>query len=807
MHYKTEKMSRFVFTAILLLTSLNALAQNKTNQITGTVIDSLSEQALPNATITLSSSKTTIKTTTSDSKGAYIFKNISNGTYSLSIQYIGYKTATNIGIIINGEPIQAFTHKLILDQKGLKAVTVTAAKPFIVMSADKLTLNVASSPIAAGGNAYDVILRAPGVVEQNNSLNLNGKSVTVLINGRPSNLTGEDLKTMLSAMQANGIEKVEVISNPSAKYDAQGASVINIVLAKNKNLGTNGTATIGIGTGRYVRGNTGLTLNHRDAKSNIYGSYDYAYNPQYIHNTSNRNISKDASLAETEYEVRKRSNHNYKIGIDYDISKRSSFGFLAKGISVIRDRQVDHNTLLKVIGLAKDSTSNITTSGAATIFNPSINLYYKQLLDSAGKKDIVFNADYFHYNRQWNDDFTTRYYDDKGLQYQQPFYLRDNSPSIVTLKSITADFTNTTKFGKWEAGVKVSFAKTDNDVLWEQQVSNTWQVDANKTNHFIYKENILAGYINLNKTIKKYSIQAGLRTEYTNTKGTSVTINQRNTNQYTSLFPNIAVSYTKSASHMFKLGYRKSIQRFGYEVVNPFVVYQSQYSYTQGNPKILPTFVHSFELTHVYKYKLFTTLSYSHITQTLAQVYKSGNDSSVISTYDNLNNATVVSLTVTSQKSFFKGKWGSVNTLGSFYAKYDAQSFGNAVNSRVTGYINTTNTFALPKKWKGEIQAYYSTPIASGIYNIDGMLQVNLGLSKPIMNGKATVACNVKDIFNTFEYRISTLYNGGTIHTYNKAESRFVNLVFTYKFGNNKVRASKTRTTGLEEEKDRLGNN
>jgi hypothetical protein len=793
--------------AILFITCLGALAQSKTNQITGTVIDSLSKQPLPNATVTLSSGVTTIKTTTSDNKGAYAFKNLSSGIYSLSIQYIGYKTANLTGITVNGEPRQAFTHKLILDQQGLKAVTVTSAKPFIVMSADKLTLNVASSPIAAGGNAYDVILRAPGVVEQNNSLSLNGKSVTVLINGRPSNLTGEDLKTMLSAMQANGIEKVEVISNPSAKYDAQGASVINIVLAKNKNLGTNGTATLGVGTGRYVRGNTGLTLNHRNAKTNIYSSYDYAYNPQYIQNASERNISSNATLSETEYDVRKRSNHNYKIGIDYDINKRSSVGFLAKGISVVRNRQVDHNTLLDVAGLAKDSTSNITTSGSATIFNPAINVYYKTLLDSAGKTDIVFNADYFHYNRQWNDDFTTRYYDDKSIQYQQPFYLRDNSPAIVTLKSITADFTSTTKFGKWEAGVKASFAKTDNDVLWEQQVSNTWKVDANKTNHFIYKENIFAGYFNLNKTIKKYSIQAGLRTEYTSTNGTSVTINQTNTNKYISFFPNVAVSYTKSASHMFKLGYRKSIQRFGYEVVNPFVVYQSQFSYTQGNPTILPTFVHSFELTHVYKYQLFTTLSYSHITQTLAQVYKPGSDSSVINTYDNLNNATVVSLTVTSQKSFFKGVWGSVNTLGSFYAKYDAQSFGNAVNSRVTGYINTTNTFALPKKWKAELQAYYSTPIASGIYNIDGMLQVNIGLSKPIMNGKGTLACNVKDIFNTFEYRINTLYNGGTIHTYNKNESRFVNLVFTYKFGNNKVRASKTRTTGLEEEKGRLGNN
>ena len=191
----------------------------------------------------------------------------------------------------------------------------------------------------------------------------------------------------------------------------------------------------------------------------------------------------------------------------------------------------------------------------------------------------------------------------------------------------------------------------------------------------------------------------------------------------------------------------------------------------------------------------------------MAQVYKPGNDSSLINTFENLNNASVVSFNITSQKSFFKGKWASTNTLGAFYSKYDALSFGNPVSSIVTGYINTSNTFTLPKKIKAEIQAYISTPIAAGIYKIDGQFQMNIGLSKPIMNGKATLACNVKDVFNTFEYSINTLYTGGTINTYNKAESRFATLVFTYKFGNSKVKASKTRPTGLDDEKGRMSNN
>lgn len=797
--------------ALFFITNMLA-AQLKSNQITGSIIDSLSKQPLPNATVILTNNKgaATSKTITSDTKGNFIFKNVANGNYTLTINYIGYKTIVIDKIIvdINNEPNKPIITKLILEQKGLKAVTVNATKPFIVMSIDKITLNVANSPIAAGGNAYDILMRAPGVVEQNNSLTLNGKGVNVLINGRPSNLTGEELKTMLTNMQANGIEKVEVISSPSAKYDAQGAGIINIILAKNKNFGTNGTFVAGIGTGRFVKTNSGITLNYRNKKSNIYGGYDYAYYPSYVQNSSNRNLTSNSAILENEYEVRKRNNHGYKIGFDYDINKHSSFGILARSASNFRDRNVNHGTSLSVVGMTKDTTSNISTNGSSNVFNPSVNVYYKITLDSAGKQDIVVNADYFYYNRKSNDNLITKYLDGNGFEYQMPFYLRDNSPGIIEVKSVTADYTGTLKFVKWEAGAKASFAKTDNNVLWEQQVNGIWKTDATKTNHFIYKENIYAGYINFNKTINKFGLLLGFRGEQTNTNGTSITINQTNTNSYFNLFPNVAFSYKKSANHQFKIGYRKSIQRFGYEVVNPFVVYQSQYSFTQGNPAIKPMFLHTIEFSYSYKYELFTTLSYTHYTQTLAQVYKPDpSTNAVISTYENLNNSQVVSATITSQKSFYKGKWSSVNTLGAYYSHYDELSFGESVKSIVTSYINSQNTLILLKKIRAEITAYYSTPIASGIYKIDGQFQMNIGFSKPILKSKATLAINIKDIFNTFQYNIKTLYKGVNIYTEYKAESRFANLVFTYKFGNIKVKASKKRETGIEDEKERINSN
>ncbi len=328
--------------------------------------------------------------------------------------------------------------------------------------------------------------------------------------------------------------------------------------------------------------------------------------------------------------------------------------------------------------------------------------------------------------------------------------------------------------------------------------------DSTKTNHFIYKENINAAYISFSKTIKKYSIQAGVRAEQTNTEGNSVTLNQTTKNSYLNVFPNLAVQYSKSAMQQFGLSYRRSIQRFGYDIVNPFIVYQSQYSYSQGNPYIQPMLMNSIEFSHSYKYQVFTKLAYTHISDVLAPVYKAapvGN--AIISTYDNLSSADVYSGTITWMKSLLKGKWMSVNTGGAFYAKYNAASQANA---KVTALFSTNNTFSLPKQIKGELTASYYSPIASGVFQLHSMYSVNAGLSKPILHSKASVALNVTDVFNTQVMKIDVT-QGVNIHYNNKAESRFVNLVFTYKFGNSKVKASKSRKTGIEDEKGRMSSN
>jgi hypothetical protein len=693
--------------------------------------------------------------------------------------------------------------------KELQAVTVSGALPLITESAGKLVLNVAGSPIAAGGNAYDVLLRIPGVLEQHGDLNFTGRSVNVLIDGRPTHLSGDDLKNMLSNMPANGIDKVEVLSNPSAKYDAQGGAVINIRLAKNRNFGTNGTFTSGIGTGRFVKYNEGASLNYRDKKLNIYGSYDYVHNQQYYDNYSLRSVDADATVSEHEYDVRTRNNHAYKWGLDYDLNSRSSLGILLKGSTNFRGRIVRDSSMVMEKS-ALDSSSSVLSNGYARFFDPSANIYFKTRLDSAGRKELVVNADYFSYNKRWDDGFITHYFNSGGKESEAPLILQDHSPGENIIKSVTADYTQSTVPGiKWEAGLKTTFTTTDNNVSWQQGGEGHWAIDSGKTNHFIYRENIRAAYLIFSKTFKKIDLQAGLRAEQTSTEGQSITLGQSDKRNYFDLFPNLSLQYNPSAKQQFGLSYRKSIQRFGFDYVNPFIVYESQYAYSQGNPGIEPMIIHTIEFSHSYKYKLFTRIGYSHIISPLGPLYRvDSSNLSVISSYGNLGSADLYNASVTSVKNFFRGKWVAVTTAGAFYARYNAASYGSAqVNARATGFFSMTNTIVLPRKIKAEVTLYYFSPIAAGVYSQGSVFSTNIGFSRAILKGMGNLAFNVTDPLNTLVSKANVLSQGLNIQYNNKTESRYANLVFTYKFGNRRVSASKARKSGIEDEKGRMDAN
>jgi hypothetical protein len=796
------KMRKLILIITIVITAHAASSQKLS--VSGIVIDSLSKQALPNATIKISDINNFSVSLLSNKKGEFSTILPKDGNYKIEVEYIGYKNQTMDSVFVDAIHLSIPSFYLTLEKAFLQKVTVTSTKPFIVMGTNKIIMNVAQSPIAAGSNAYEVLLRAPGVLEQNEKLNFRGKSINIFINGRPSNLSGEDLKTMLTNMQANNVEKIEILPNPSAKYEAQGGSVINIFLAKNKSYGTNYVLTTTIGTGRYVRGSTGLDFNNRNKKVNLYGGYTYNNNRQYYTNTSVRNLSY-ATLNADEDELRTRNNNTYKLGLDYDFSKKSSMGFLLNGYKNFRDRSVENKSVLNYLNTSNDTAATVNTFGAATFSSPTVNIFYKTKFDSTDK-ELTINADYINYNKDWYDNFTNNYYDEKGVEYISPNYLRDNSPAKINVFAVSADYVHPTKNGKWEAGVKSTFTSTDNDVLWENKTTLNWQVDYGKTNHFIYKENVNAAYVNYNRTIKKWGIETGLRLEQTNTNGNSITANQKTKNSYLSWFPNVGVEYTKNKNHVFGLGYRKSIERFGFDYVNPFVVYQNQYAYSQGNPFIQPQINHAFELSYVYKQAFSFSLSYVRGLKSLGEVYLQAPNNITVSSYGNFNSNDMLYITAYGSKKLFK-KWNITLVPLVGYIALNNASNGitqGSIKKILLTQLNWQNSFSFKKSITAELNFSYVSPYQYGSYTTKLFFNSSVGLSKPLFKNKVTARLGVSDIFNTVNSNRELDYDGIKSSIKYKAETRFVSLTLRYKFGNKNVKAKARNQSKITDVQNRI---
>jgi len=799
-----------VFASLLLTGTLASAAQQAAAQVadtpaastlgtlTGTVADSVSRQALAFATIVLrpaADAKNALSTVTTD-KGTFSFANLATGPYTLEVHYLGYRAPQPVAVTVGtGTPAVALA--LAPEHHALGEVKVTAAKPFIEQQADKLVLNVAASPIAAGGTAADLIGRAPGVLEQGGGYQLRGKTVTVMLDGKLTNLSGDELKNMLSAMPANSLDKVELIANPSAKYDASASAIVNLVTTKSLKLGTNGTATLGVGTGRYGRYNAGFNLNHRTEKLNVYGGLDRLDNQTYSTTSAVRALSTEGQLAENSLETRRLQTNNAKLGFDYDLSKTTSVGVLVKGMLTDRTRAAESQALLS----APQQATLVSIAGASQVVSPAINAYYKTAF--AKGKTLRVNADYFSYAKTSYNDYATSTRDASG----PADLLRDNSPASNSVKSVMADYSQPLYQGTFEAGLKAISTTTDNDILWEQApAGQPWTTDLGKTNHFVYRENVRAAYATFSRDIKKVALQVGLRAEHTNTIGTSLTMGQTTERQYLNFFPSVSAQYSQSEKTQFGFSYRRKIERAQFGIVNPFLTYISPYRYSQGNSTILPSLSHNFEVSYSYGSLLSAAVSYSRFSDVINGSFEKNDVTQVVTnSFANYASADQLSASLTLMKPLLSNKWQTNTTLSFMAARVQAGPGTIGVGAASPGaYLSSNHILTLRAGLKAEVSASYMSPMTFGGMAIRSSYSANVGISQTILKGAGTLTLNVTDVFNSQRARFDVLAAGINSQNVNKVESRFVKLNFSYKFGNQKVKASQRRETGVETERSRM---
>jgi hypothetical protein len=654
------------------------------------------------------------------------------------------------------------------------------------------------------------------MIDKDDNLSLAGKNgVQVYIDGKPSPLSGSDLSNYLKSLQSAQIEAIEIITNPSAKYEAAGnAGIINIKLKKNKAFGTNGSLNGGIVQGFYPKYNGGLTLNHRNKNINVFGTYNYNNGVNRMEFNS-RKETFDTLFEQTNAIHFKNNTHGFKAGVDYFINSKSTIGAVVSGnlakngittAGPMYFTYIPTNQLVKI--LRATNTNDMTRN------NVNTNLNYRYAV--TGGKELNIDADYGFFNIRSNQYQPNYYYLPDGTTETSRVIYNMISPTDINLYSVKTDYEQNYKGGRLGLGGKVGMVNTDNDFQRYNVYSSSKIMDTAKSNRFKYKEYISALYVNYNKQLKKgVMMQFGLRAENTHSTGTSNGFQKTGNTwtsydsvfkrDYTDLFPSAAVTFNKNPMKQWTISYSRRIDRPAYQDLNPFEFKINEYTYMKGNTQLRPQYTNSFGVTNIYKFKLTTALNYSHVKDIFAQLPDTIDKTKGFLTKKNLATQDVISLNISYP---FQYKWYSFfATMNSNYSHYTANFGGGNRNVDQKVFAVTyfmQNSFKLGKGWTGELSGLYISPsVWQGIFRSKTMGTIDAGLQKTVFKGQGTVRAAVSDIFKTMKWSGSSDFAGVNSIASGHGEFPQFKLNFNYRFGSNTVKAARQRKSGIDDESKR----
>ena len=750
-----------------------------------------------------------IKTEIADSNGKFDFNDIKGGAYRLKINRNGSEVyhSDNITLIEN-----MTLPSIDLNVKSIEGVTITKAKPMIERQDGKMIMNVENSIASTGNSAFEVLEKAPGItIDNNDNISLRGKgNLLIQIDGKNTPMTGSDLANYLKGMPSSTIDKIEFITNPSSKYDAAGSSIINIKLKKEQRKGTNGSISTSLGMGKYVKNNNSFSINHRDKKINIFANYSFAYREAYNGLVLDRNFyvnnNFEKAYIQDNYLKFKFNNHIAKAGMDYYLNDKNVLGFSVGLVSNKFGLNGDNANTTLGSAYTPESYFNTQNTSNDQWTNVSVNLNHKYTLDSLGS-EISTDFDYINYSNSSLQNFETRTHIITPPLDQLDIMKGDMNGklNIYSLKSdLTKNFKNEWKL---EGGIKTSFVKTDNDLKFFNVNSGILVPDPNKTNHFIYEENINALYGNLSKKWDKFKATAGLRVENTNVKGTQITTNQVNKRNYTQLFPSAVLSYDVTEKSNLEINLSRRITRPSYNQLNPFKLYLDPTTMRAGNPDLNPQTTMNYELTYSLSNKYFATLSYSKTSDNITDIIKPIVDAGqnvTVQTFENLNTASYLGLYLIAPVKVTKW-WDMNNSANFYYGSYTGNVSGTQINNKgnFTFNINSINSFKLGNGYTAELTGNYKAREVYAYLDISSNWYLNIGAQKKFKNN-SVLKLSFTDMFFTSNINGQSLYNNYIENFAVKRDTRVVTLSYTYNFGSSK-NGQPRKTGGAEDLKQRIG--
>ena len=745
-----------------------------------------------------------VKSTLSNKSGIFYFGNISKGKYLVFITKLNYiKSYSGPYEVDAGKSRDIGFIKVKAAPTQLGGVIITGSKDFVEVKPNKSVLNVDQNIMASGASLFDVLNSSPGVKVVDDDVLYHGNQKAIIaINGKPVTLTGEELINFLKNYQSSSISKIELIDNAGVKYGASGGGgMINIILKEKKDLGSNVSLTESAAYGDKYKFNTGINYNLHTAKLNLFASYNYSNNsiPHTI--STNRFISNGGQVHnfDLDYDADvKTSNHNFSLGADYQLGSRQTIGFLINGFS--NDANIDkRSTTYIATNAVSDSSIKALSKISRNLYNLNYNLNYKINLDKAGKSALSADADYSDYHRSSIEVLQNDFFNAAGQTENNSIFYRDNSPSHITIKSANIDFSQAiSKNSHLDFGAKSSQINSDNQIDFDQLLNGNYKIDSARTDHFVYKERIDAGYIEFETKFGKTSLSISVRGERTHFTAESVNPSRHADSSYFSLFPNAQLSQQLGKNNLLTISYSRNIGRPNYQDLNPFVSYVDEFYSSTGNPFLRPDFINTYRISDFIanKYRVsFSTIITDNYYSTIFDQNKVTN--AYVTTKANLGTRYQYMLELALPFDFTTW-WHLDANIKASYEQYYYTTYHVPHKNTTDFDINLNQNFRITSKLSAQLMGDYETPTYYVISQYKSLYWVNAGLRYAILNNKGAIRLAVSDVFNTYYNQYTTTFNGLDIYSKDRVGTRFVTATFTYHFGSTPAR---TRTKTTDEQK------
>ncbi len=802
-----------IFLFALLCISTQSFSQSK-NKVTGTV-KSADGKALTAITVSLLKAKDSslVKADVTDNGGAFEITVLNTGSFLLSYTSVGFeKKYSPLFDLAEGKTYTAPAVTLNTATTKLQDVTVTAKKPLIEIKADKMVFNVENSINATGSNAMELLQKSPGVtVDNNDNISMKGKTgVKIYIDGKPTQLGAKDVAEYLKSINSNDVEAIEMINNPSAKYDASGnAGIINIRLKKNKKYGTNGSVSTGFTQGVTPKGNAAVNLNYRDKKVNLFSniSGNIGDNQSVL---KLYRIQKDTLYDQVSTNVNTNKSINAKLGADLFINTKSTLGFMVRAGTSKGDftsSSLTPITYQPTGQFVKSLQAFNNSPQSRTNINTNLNYRY---VDTSGT-EINLDGDYGIFRSE-------------GSSYQPNNYLgnnnnilysvinRNNTPTDIDIYTAKADVEMNKWKGKLGFGAKVSYVTTKNTFdFFVDNSAGTPIKQLSRSNQFTYTENVNAAYVNYQRQLNtKWSMQIGLRAEQTNSKGDLtrgdgiVQADNKVERSYLDFFPSAAFTYNINQKHTLNLTYSRRIDRPSYQDLNPFENKLDELTYQKGNAFLRPQYTDNVELTHTFMGFLNTSVGYSYVKDYATQVTDTTENATYVQ-QQNLATQQILSFNIGSPLPISKW-WNGYANIWYNYQMFKGKIGKNELQLNIPLYgAYAQNTFTLGKDYTAELSGWFNGPsIWGGSWRTQSQGGVDIGLQKLLLQKRATLKASFTDIFFTSPWTAISDFGGVYIKGSGNWESRTFRLNFTYRFGSNQIKSARQRKTGLESESSRI---